>query len=70
MANGTDIPSLTWFKSSKSSANGQCTMCARLPDGGMAVKDSQHPATTQAKAVFRQRRRPLPSLATLRSARP
>jgi len=43
MANGTDIPSLTWFKSSKSSANGQCTMCARLPDGGIAVKDSRHP---------------------------
>jgi Domain of unknown function (DUF397) len=45
MANGTDIPALVWFKSSKSSANGQCTMCARLPDGGMAVTDSQHPAS-------------------------
>ena len=45
MANGTDILALVWFKSSKSSANGQCTMCARLPDGGMAVKDSQHPAS-------------------------
>ena len=45
MANETDIPALAWFKSSKSSANGQCTMCARLPDGGMAVKDSQHHAS-------------------------
>ena len=45
MANRTDIPELAWFKSSKSSANGQCTMCARLPDGSMAVKDSQHPAS-------------------------
>jgi hypothetical protein len=43
MANGTNLTALTWFKSTKSSANGQCAMCARLPDGGMAVKDSQHP---------------------------
>jgi len=34
---------LTWFTSSRSSPNGQCTMCARLPDGGMAVSDSKHP---------------------------
>ena len=45
MANETDISALAWFKSSKSSANGQCTMCARLRDGGMAVKDSKHPAS-------------------------
>jgi predicted secreted Zn-dependent protease len=32
---------LDWYKSSYSSGNGQCTMCARLPDGGMAVKDSK-----------------------------
>jgi len=43
MANQIDVTALAWFKSSKSSANGQCAMCARLPDGGMAVKDSQHP---------------------------
>ncbi len=43
MANGIDIPALTWFKSSRSSGEGQCALCARLPDGGMAVKDSQHP---------------------------
>lgn len=31
---------LTWFKSSYSSANGQCVECALLPDGGMAVRDT------------------------------
>ena len=41
--NETDFAQLKWFKSSKSSANGQCTMCARLPSSGMAVKDSKHP---------------------------
>jgi hypothetical protein len=30
---------LVWFKSSASSANGQCVECARLP-GGIAVRDS------------------------------
>jgi hypothetical protein len=30
-----------WFKSSYSSANGQCVECARTPDGGMAVRDSK-----------------------------
>jgi hypothetical protein len=33
---------LTWFKSSHSSANGQCVECALLPDGGMAVRDTQN----------------------------
>ena len=31
---------LVWFKSSASSANGQCVECARLPGGGIAVRDS------------------------------
>ena len=31
---------LTWFKSSYSSANGQCVECALMPDGGMAVRDT------------------------------
>ena len=34
--NEVDFSQLEWFKSSRSSANGQCTMCARLPGGGMA----------------------------------
>jgi hypothetical protein len=37
---------LTWFKSTYSSHNGQCVECARTPDGGMAVRDSKHPADT------------------------
>jgi hypothetical protein len=32
---------LSWFKSSFSSANGQCVECARTADGGMAVRDSK-----------------------------
>jgi hypothetical protein len=43
MTNETDLAPLTWFKSTRSSANGQCITCARLPHGGMAVKDSKHP---------------------------
>ena len=34
----------TWFKSSYSSHNGACVECARILDGGMAVRDSKHPA--------------------------
>jgi hypothetical protein len=43
MANGIDLATLTWFKSSRSSGTGQCALCARLPGGGMAVRDSKHP---------------------------
>jgi hypothetical protein len=32
---------LSWFTSSFSSANGQCVECARLPEGGMAVRDTK-----------------------------
>ena len=38
-----DLSELAWFKSSYSSANGQCVECARLPDGGMADRDSKNP---------------------------
>ena len=34
---------LQWFKSSFSSGNGQCVECARLPGGGIAVRDSRQP---------------------------
>lgn len=37
------MEALNWYKSSYSSGNGQCTLCARLSDGGMAVKDSKDP---------------------------
>jgi transcriptional regulator with XRE-family HTH domain len=40
------MDNLTWFKSSYSSANGECIECARTQDGDMAVRDSKHPATT------------------------
>jgi hypothetical protein len=30
-----------WFKSSYSSANGQCVECALLPGGEVAVRDTQ-----------------------------
>jgi hypothetical protein len=39
--NDADFSQLTWFKSSRSSANGQCVESARLPGGGMAVRDSK-----------------------------
>lgn len=32
---------LSWFKSSRSSANGACVECARTAEGGMAVRDSK-----------------------------
>lgn len=41
--NEIDLSQLRWYKSSRSSANSQCCMCARLGDGGMAVKDSKNP---------------------------
>lgn len=36
---------LEWFKSSYSSANGQCVEAARTPDGGMAVRDTKDRGT-------------------------
>jgi hypothetical protein len=33
---------LNWFKSSYSSANGQCVECALLPGGEVAVRDTQN----------------------------
>lgn len=38
-----DLSRLRWFKSSRSSANSQCCLCARLDDGGMALMDSKDP---------------------------
>jgi hypothetical protein len=36
-----DLSRVTWRKSSRSSPDYQCTMCAFLPDGSVAVKDSK-----------------------------
>lgn len=41
--NEIDFSQLEWFKSSRSSGNGQCCMCARLENGGMAFTDSKNP---------------------------
>jgi hypothetical protein len=35
---------LNWVKSSLSLANGNCVEVASLPDGGVAVRNSRHPA--------------------------
>lgn len=39
---GTDLENLHWFKSS-CSASGACVEVARLPGGGVAVRDSKDP---------------------------
>lgn len=41
--NTPDLSRARWRKSSHSGGNGQCTLCARLDDGSMAVKDSKDP---------------------------
>jgi hypothetical protein len=33
---------LQWFKSSYSGNGASCVECARLPDGGMAVRDTKN----------------------------
>lgn len=37
------VEQLVWFKSSASDSAGGCVEAARLPDGGMAVRDSKDP---------------------------
>ena len=54
--NDVSFPQLNWFKSSKSSPDGRCAMCARLPDGGMAVKTSKHPDEYSPRCHDRARR--------------
>jgi hypothetical protein len=36
------MEALNWFTSSYSSGNGQCVETARLPQGGMAVRDTKN----------------------------
>lgn len=36
---------LTWIKSSLSFSNGNCVEVARLPDGGVAIRNSRHRET-------------------------
>lgn len=40
----------TWFKSTYSSDNSQCVKCTHTRDDGMAVRDSQHPATQPCRS--------------------
>ena len=37
------LQQLIWFKSSASNQGGGCVEAARLPDGGMALRDSKDP---------------------------
>ena len=36
------MEALNWFASTYSSGNGQCVEAARLPEGGMAIRDTKN----------------------------
>ena len=36
------MEAINWFTSTHSSGNGQCVEAARLPEGGMAVRDTKN----------------------------
>lgn len=36
------MEAINWFTSTRSSGNGQCVEAARLPEGGMAVRDTKN----------------------------
>jgi Domain of unknown function (DUF397) len=36
------MEALNWFTSTYSSGNGQCVEAARVPEGGMAVRDTKN----------------------------
>ena len=39
----TDLDGVTWVKSRRSGAQGNCVEMAQLADGGVAVRNSRHP---------------------------
>jgi hypothetical protein len=39
----TELRDVTWRKSRRSSAQGDCVEAARLPGGGAALRNSRHP---------------------------
>jgi len=39
----TDLDGVTWVKSRRSGAQGNCVELAQLADGGVAVRNSRHP---------------------------
>lgn len=44
--NPPDLRDVTWRKSSRSGANGNCVEAARLADGRHALRDSKNPGGT------------------------
>lgn len=40
----TWLQGITWRKSRYSNPNGNCVELAKLPDGGIAVRNSRHPS--------------------------
>lgn len=39
----SDLQGLVWRKGQRSSATGNCVETAKLPDGGVAIRNSRHP---------------------------
>jgi hypothetical protein len=39
-----DLPGARWWKSGRSSAQGNCVETAKLPDDRVAVRNSRHPS--------------------------